>query len=893
MKTKKILASLLASVVTVASVTTLASCKKNDNPKDDEPTIEPSENKEDKKIVQAAIDKLAVDAEATGDFTLTIKGNGNVAITWASSNTEVIAIDGSNATVKRPAIGQADVVVKLTATAVLNDEQMTKEFTVTVKALEDTSSKVSEIKALADKTDVHAHGVVSGFLYASGSTDPEYKAGFYLTDETGTIYVFGSAAAKDLEVGNELYLDAVKGSYNGVAQLATPTNVNVAQEAASISQEAVIKGKTVADIVELGDKSLGNVYELDIMIYQNQYGAYSIEDPNFSQSNIPFVDTNNVSVGEYFSGSASKDLTSYAALLRGNEKKILHVTYFVNSKNNSGVLRGNVLTASVVDDSKLVELAQKYIVATDEKYGFDTNVNLPTTLFGDDSKVTISWAVKEGTTATIVDGVLTLKPTVNEENVTLTATFTRGTITETKDITFKTKLASIDEFEETALGDVSNKEDGETIKVSGQVVAVANNSYIISDGTNSLFIYTKDTPDSTAWTIGDYVSLIGKKTLYEKNKYVYLTPSIQAIKQEHESITEPSMSVLDATKSSSILSQTIVKCEKVSIKGTVVVSGSYVNITLDGTSNQVSIGNMTDAIKTQYKNLNGKIVDIEGYVYSESSGKFIYILSTSVKEAELTSSEKVKSELNVLSYNASYSSNVDLILTGKTYVDVKFTYEITEGSSVATIVDNQIVITQGNEEVTVKIVVTGKYGEDDSTIDTKEITFVVPKKVSIEVGENLEFALDFKEQATEITAKTDIESAISDSSKGINATVDFKTSGVNGARVKICKKESYAGSLALYKKSKSSTAGGEVNYLLSSQGYIYKIKEVVIELSSAMDLSFYVGDSKITGTLVENTKSTYKFDLSQLDANAFKLFNESASQAYINSLKIVYSVSAA
>lgn len=66
----------------------------------------------------------------TGDITLPTS-DGDVEISWVSGNTNVITNDGK---VTRPAVGEDDVQVELTATLTLGDLTETKKITVTVKA---------------------------------------------------------------------------------------------------------------------------------------------------------------------------------------------------------------------------------------------------------------------------------------------------------------------------------------------------------------------------------------------------------------------------------------------------------------------------------------------------------------------------------------------------------------------------------------------------------------------------------------------------------------------------------------------------------------------------------------------------------------------------------------
>lgn len=87
--------------------------------------VEEELSDEDK--VAEAKDNLTVTTITTENLTLPAT-SGEVTITWASSNADVIATDG---TVTR---GAEDVVVTLTATLTLNEARDTKTFDVTVKA---------------------------------------------------------------------------------------------------------------------------------------------------------------------------------------------------------------------------------------------------------------------------------------------------------------------------------------------------------------------------------------------------------------------------------------------------------------------------------------------------------------------------------------------------------------------------------------------------------------------------------------------------------------------------------------------------------------------------------------------------------------------------------------
>ncbi len=83
-------------------------------------------------VAQKDIDALQIPDTVTGRLILASKGESGSAITWKTSNPDIISLDG---TVVRPEIGQRDETVTLTAKAVFaGGEAVEKPFTVTVKA---------------------------------------------------------------------------------------------------------------------------------------------------------------------------------------------------------------------------------------------------------------------------------------------------------------------------------------------------------------------------------------------------------------------------------------------------------------------------------------------------------------------------------------------------------------------------------------------------------------------------------------------------------------------------------------------------------------------------------------------------------------------------------------
>ena len=241
-------------------------------------------NNEAKETVEAALNEITLNETYNEDFTLTTSGLGGVTISWTSSDTDVISISGGEATVSRPT--DEDASVTLTATATYEEYSQNKTFTVTVEQLEiGEYLSVEEAYALPveESTKYNFRGIVTGFVYnASG------RAGCLITDNTGTIYVFGSTMAKQVKKGDDIFFAAERDDYFGAAQLAYPDLNMVIGSGKDYSTEAFTTGKTVEEVYGMSRDEeqkfglIGNVYVASATItwYQgSSYNSWEVEDP--------------------------------------------------------------------------------------------------------------------------------------------------------------------------------------------------------------------------------------------------------------------------------------------------------------------------------------------------------------------------------------------------------------------------------------------------------------------------------------------------------------------------------------------------------------------------------------------------------------------------------------
>ena len=459
MKAKKLFLSVLASLAVAGSVVSLASCGGDEEnkttptptetpsdvtptptPTPSEPNTDPTETptpsvNQDALKVEQALKALTLDSIQNENFELKVLGAGNVAITWTSSNTDVISIDGSSATVVRPGFTGENATVTLTATAISGNEQDSKEFKVTVEKLEDESITVAEAKALALKDTAYIRGIVTGYCY-NKSDDGGFAAGFYVTDATGTIYVYGSQTAAEVALGDEVYLKGTRAEYSNGMQMSYPEDVQVISQNNKADWTTVITDKTIADIQSNIDVTnnnlLSNVYELTAKIYKDSYGNYGLEDLNDTSKTL----------GVYLGGSSGTAPEAYNTLLEAYIDQTVNVKFVVNSTNSKGTKwRGHVLEVSELSDEAkaAIELenivSQLTLAATDEA----KEIELVTSYTESQINVTLP---AESKILSYEAGKLTITPITEEVTETIEVSVTLGSATLKENVEISTLARS-------------------------------------------------------------------------------------------------------------------------------------------------------------------------------------------------------------------------------------------------------------------------------------------------------------------------------------------------------------------------------------------------------------------------------------------------------------------
>lgn len=816
MKIRKFLVSIFASLFTISSIVALTSCNNNENddPKDDPSGENPggenpggeTPSTSDEDIVNAAMNALTVQATADADFTLTVKGNGNVNISWASNNTDVITINGNKAVVTAP-FGGEDVTVKLTATLVLNDVTKTKDFNVIVSAIADESKSIAEVKALADDTATTVRGVVTGFLYASGTTDPEYKRGYYVTDETGTIYVYDQSSAANLNDGDEVYLSATKTNYSNVAQLSQVSTYRVLSSNATPDWTSVITDKTIAQIAE-SENIGGNVYEFVGKVFMNQYGAYSLDDLSGSGS-----------LSVYFSGSSSMDLVYYGSELKDKVEQIVKVKFVINSANSKGKWRGNVLevvSLTAAEQAQYISQTIKNLVTVNDKITSEQTINLVTEIPYYDL-CSISWSLKSGSAgATIENNVLTVTPTDDLQKFTLVATVTVEGITDP--VVIEYQESSVQNFEPISYEEYLATANNSYVVIQGVIVSYdsfnsgfKNCNLILQDvnGNGGYYIYRFPCEESDLQTGGKYaigttLKIYGKVSEYGGQKQIN-APSASDIIIVDAEVKVPTSTNITATVEAELknYANKLVTIDQLYYNGTTLVAAN-------GNEFKIGKSDYTDSL------VSGKVYKFDGVLSYYNGYSLVMTSDTSFTEVteniDLVFLPNILNNLFASSYSADATVNVPTTFGGKA-----LTYTVNAESTTVSYADGVVTITASASETSTITVTAEGVAEPVTTINIvislglQTVTVVSPNNST--QGSQQDYSADHAAELGVDSNALSIMFAKNDGS-GIGYYADLRVytnSSGNGSAITISAKAGYAiDSIVVTYSSATYMAGAQI-----------------------------------------------------------------------------------
>ncbi|PKK87076.1 MAG: hypothetical protein CVV63_02270, partial [Tenericutes bacterium HGW-Tenericutes-8] len=416
-------------------------------------------------------------------FTLPTEIEG-VAITWASDN---VLFDVATGELTMPATGQETITV----TASLSKGDATGEYTATFVVGDKPVQTIAAALEVALGDLVHVQGVV---------TSSQYYRTFFIQDATGGIAVYTSDA--DLitflttNYGQEVALIGTRAAYNGLDQISStqiytqvgeatmPTAVNIDSFGLDAEALAMYQGQ----LVEL-----------------TGLAVTAVVTDNFGNVTITLYDANsNNSVTLKWDSRVTLSTEAAALLATIAVDDVIDVVtplawsngpflYFTDSTD---------VTEQVLTDAQRIALAKAVVESYfDAEYNEETTLSLGTSLFG----ATVVYDTAS-TYFDVATGDVTL-PTIGRETVTVTATITLGTESDTATIEFVVGVINISTLPTTA--------DATIVTVQGIVTSGEyNNTFFIQDASGAVAIYTSNADFTLALVVGNLVEVTGELDFY-------------------------------------------------------------------------------------------------------------------------------------------------------------------------------------------------------------------------------------------------------------------------------------------------------------------------------------------------------------------------------------------
>lgn len=536
-----------------------------------------------------------------GDITdlITSMDDGKVTVTYASSDTSIIVIEGDTGKVTLPEAGSTTTgyaVVTLTATLTYNGQTTTKEFLVKVHEKIGTS-KISEIHTNTQGAAYEIKGTVTGVN----------ARGFTVYDGTGSILVY-LGSDPTVAVGDYVKVSGTTTFYQGVAQYDSSASVEVldetapseavfdfstpeAYDGAAIDAWAQAGGKVGPYITVRGTLSVsGNYYNLAIdgTTYVGSL-SYPAKDSGFDKFDGKVVDATGFLL--YISGSSTKYANIMVTELKEPE---------LSENEKVAAVKSELTIQTAVTDS----------------------LSLPTT---GEYGTTIAWS-SENTAAIAIDGEGNVTITQDENTavtVKLTATITLGDTSESKDFNVTVLPVNL-EATHTITGIKTTGTAVTGAIVEATVVGVNTRGYFLTDGTNTIEVYGSNpaVKDGDKVLIQLSVSVSGKYGLQGEDAIL-----LQTVSEGNDSgLTPVNYTFADlyaASNSKQAIEQSYVNDmvgKYVEVTGYMLKSGNYYNFYQENStdSNSINLMNTTDAKLADVVANLGVEVTIRGYVYGFS-----------------------------------------------------------------------------------------------------------------------------------------------------------------------------------------------------------------------------------------------------------------------------------
>lgn len=483
----------------------------------------------------AGMDILISDpSNITANFVVPSMLAGGIEAEWTSDNPGVVSFGAAvnnevTATVNRPAKGQGDATVKITATLKLkseiSDEILEKKWEKTLTVKENTVEEI-DINTIADILAITDEAYDGGEYTVTIPNVTIFAKGdvYFGYDGTGIIQLFNSQTT--FEVGKVYDVTGALEWYFGIWELVKSTGVEKTSATPQYPTKEAVNSvdSKISELTTAGEHNYPAVEDGNFEpIYATIKGNIFMIDGDTGNYNTYIIDTakSELVLGEpgkpasgfmFYYGTA--DLP-YVRSFAGFEVEMDVVIYTYRSNNLAFAVYyvgGPEGITANLNDSQKVDVAKNALKLPVEVYKADQTL----TLANKSDEVNIAWSFKDSEDANnalinLADGKVTL-PASGQKDVKLVATLTLGEVSTTKEFTIR-----VGEVAPSTIAEVLEATDN-TYKfmITGTVLGYnAHRQISVADATGAITIYASvDDAADLALLVGKQVQIIGSRTVY-------------------------------------------------------------------------------------------------------------------------------------------------------------------------------------------------------------------------------------------------------------------------------------------------------------------------------------------------------------------------------------------
>ena len=391
--------------------------------------------------------------------------------------------------------------------------------------------KINDVREKAEVGEiVTIRGVVVKHNYTGQSTP--YITGFWIADDSGSIYIYGENSAKSVSEGNKVVVKGTKGfyipnndtgaaismNYTGMMQLTNPEILENDGKHNEIPSNAITE-TTIAEInkIPLSTNISGNIYKVRgsySRVAQSDFVNYYLNDFNKVDSIMAYTQSN----GKDYKWTDGYD---------GKNVEMLIIVSLAKPGVNSWRMCPVAFLSDdikVSDEEEATYAAQRVLSKFSSTYDVDTLVEISKEeekLSGSEVSITSTSNNVKVTESNNILNVNILTSTLGKFEITVTVKYKTVTISLNKEI----EIVKKSDYDTMKISEVKTKDDGIIVTIEAVVAKITYKSSMTKQGlflvddSSSIFAYFGTSVASQLENVeeGNKIVLKAKVDHYIKN----------------------------------------------------------------------------------------------------------------------------------------------------------------------------------------------------------------------------------------------------------------------------------------------------------------------------------------------------------------------------------------